>query len=117
LQKRVASLVVPWQIVLYLGIAALMGSMYDIVHNHFVKITSSMNMAIVGNLKVRAASALVTSPPRATLAALFSAQRRTRPAHSDPTTARAHKSTAGTASRTTSAHRASRCCVSRCSRY
>jgi len=37
---------------LYLFIAAAMASAYDIVHNHFVKITSSMNMAIMGNSKL-----------------------------------------------------------------
>lgn len=38
---------------IYLGIASLMASTYDIVHNQFVKITSSVNMAIMGNSKVR----------------------------------------------------------------
>ena len=38
--------------VLYLGGAAAMASAYDIVHNEFVKITSSLNMAIMGNSKV-----------------------------------------------------------------
>ena len=38
--------------VLYLGVAAAMASAYDIVHNEFVKITSSLNMAIMGNSKV-----------------------------------------------------------------
>ena len=35
-----------------LGGAAAMASAYDIVHNEFVKITSSLNMAIMGNSKV-----------------------------------------------------------------
>lgn len=42
----------PHMIVLYLGIAAFTASVYDIVHNHFVKLTSSMNMAIMGNSKL-----------------------------------------------------------------
>jgi hypothetical protein len=44
------------QIVIYLAIAALMGSLYDIVHNHFVKLTSSLTMSIMGNLKVTSPS-------------------------------------------------------------
>jgi len=37
---------------LYLAGAAAMASLYDIAHNHFVKLTSSMNMAIIGNAKL-----------------------------------------------------------------
>ena len=33
-------------------LAALLASLYDIVHNQFVKLTSSMNMAIMGNAKL-----------------------------------------------------------------
>jgi len=39
-------------VVLYLAISALMGSFYDIVHGHFVKITSAVNISIVGNAKL-----------------------------------------------------------------
>merc|ERR1711998_323655 len=38
--------------VLYLGIAAALASVYDIVHNQFIKLTSSVNMAIMGNAKL-----------------------------------------------------------------
>ena len=37
---------------LYLAIAASIAATYDIVHNQFVKLTSSMNMAIMGNTKL-----------------------------------------------------------------
>jgi hypothetical protein len=37
---------------LYLAIGAAMASVYDIVHNHFVRLTSSMNAVIMGNFKV-----------------------------------------------------------------
>jgi len=37
---------------LFLSGSAGIASLYDIVHNHFVKITSSMNMAIMGNAKL-----------------------------------------------------------------
>ena len=39
-------------IVLLIAVAALLASLYDIVHNQFVKLTSSMNMAIMGNTKL-----------------------------------------------------------------
>ena len=39
-------------IVLLIAISALLASLYDIVHNQFVKLTSSMNMAIMGNAKL-----------------------------------------------------------------
>jgi len=42
----------PQMMVFYLGVAAVLASCYDIVHNHFVKLTSSMNMAIMGNSKL-----------------------------------------------------------------
>lgn len=41
-----------WKLMLYIGIAALLAAVYDIVHNQFVKLTSSMNMAIMGNTKL-----------------------------------------------------------------
>lgn len=61
--------VVLCQIVLYLGIAAFTASVYDIVHNHFVKLTSSMNMAIMGNSKVTQSP--VVKSTRACLACLL----------------------------------------------
>ena len=39
-------------IVSLIAVAALLASLYDIVHNQFVKLTSSMNMAIMGNAKL-----------------------------------------------------------------
>ena len=39
-------------IVLLIAVSALLASLYDIVHNQFVKLTSSMNMAIMGNAKL-----------------------------------------------------------------
>ena len=42
----------PEMMLLFLGAAATMASFYDIVHNQFIKLTSSMNMAIMGNTKV-----------------------------------------------------------------
>ena len=42
----------PRLIVSLIAVAALLASLYDIVHNQFVKLTSSMNMAIMGNAKL-----------------------------------------------------------------
>jgi drug/metabolite transporter (DMT)-like permease len=41
-----------WLMLLYLGGSAGLGSAYDIVHNQFIKLTSSMNMAVMGNTKL-----------------------------------------------------------------
>ena len=40
------------EMMLYLGAAAALASVYDIVHNQFVKLTSSVNMAFMGNTKL-----------------------------------------------------------------
>jgi len=52
---------------IYLGVAASLASCYDFVHNHFVKLTSSVNMAIMGNTKLAVliglSMATMESPP------------------------------------------------------
>ena len=55
------------QMFAYVGIGTLLASTYDIVHNQFVKMTSSVNMAIMGNSKLALlivlSMATLESPP------------------------------------------------------
>lgn len=41
-----------WLMCLFLGGSAGLGTVYDVVHNQFIKLTSSMNMAVMGNTKL-----------------------------------------------------------------